>query len=65
MPKKNGREVYENIRKINSNIKVLFTSGYTDDIILEKEVEHNALNFIAKPMSLNMFIQKVRDILDN
>lgn len=38
MPKKNGREAYEEIRKIRPDIRVLFTSGYPADIIHEKGV---------------------------
>lgn len=36
MPKKNGKEAYEEIRKVRPDIKVLFTSGYTGDIIQKK-----------------------------
>ena len=64
MPKKNGREVYEEIHKIKPGIKALFTSGYTRDIILDKGIEDKEFNFIAKPLVLNDFLQKVRDILD-
>lgn len=65
MPKKNGREVYEEIKKINPDVKTLFTSGYTKDIILEKEIDQNVLNFIPKPMSINTLLQKVREVLDS
>ncbi len=33
MPKKNGRDAYDEIKKINPSIKALFASGYTADII--------------------------------
>ncbi|HOS60503.1 MAG TPA: ATP-binding protein, partial [Syntrophorhabdaceae bacterium] len=65
MPKKNGREVYEEIIKINPEIKTLFTSGYTKDIVIEKEIDQNILSFLPKPMSLNTLLQKVRDVLDS
>jgi len=64
MPKKNGREVYEEIRKKNPYIKVLFTSGYTKDIILDKGIEDKEFDFIAKPLSFKKLIQKVREVLD-
>jgi PAS domain S-box-containing protein len=64
MPKKNGREVYVEISKLTPQIKVLFTSGYTRDIILEKGIEEGKYDFMAKPLTLNKLMQKVREILD-
>lgn len=64
MPKKNGREVYDEIRKKDPHIKVLFTSGYTRDIVLNKGIEDHEFNFIAKPLQFEEFLQKVREILD-
>lgn len=44
MPKKSGKEVYDQIRKIKPDIKVLFTSGYTSDIINKKGVLEEGVN---------------------
>jgi len=64
MPKKNGREVYEEICEIDPRIKVLFTSGYTKDIVLTKGIEDGEFDFIAKPLLLNELLRKVREVLD-
>ena len=64
MPKKNGRQVYEEICKVKPHIKVLFTSGYTKDIILNKGIEAKNFDFIAKPLSPTTLLQKIREILD-
>jgi PAS domain S-box-containing protein len=64
MPKKNGREVYEEIHGINPHIKTLFMSGHTKDIVLNKGIKDKEFNFIAKPLSLNGLLQKVREVLD-
>lgn len=64
MPKKNGREVYEEIRSINPRIKVLFVSGYTRNVVFDKGIEDGELDFIAKPLSFDIFLQKIREILD-
>ncbi|MBN2040796.1 MAG: PAS domain S-box protein [Spirochaetes bacterium] len=64
MPKKNGREAYEEIKKINPEIKVLFCSGYTHDIILSKGIEEKKFDFISKPLSMRDLLSKVREILD-
>ncbi len=64
MPKKNGREVYDEIRVINPRLKVLFTSGYTKDVILNKGLEDDSFQFMAKPLVLDKFLNKVREMLD-
>lgn len=64
MPRKNGREVYDEIRRENPNIKVLFTSGYTRDIILDKGIEENEVAFIPKPITQKALLEKVREVLD-
>ena len=64
MPKKNGRETYEEIRGIDPYIKVLFTSGHTKDVVLDKGIIEKEFDFIAKPLSINELLLKVREVLD-
>ena len=64
MPKKNGKEVYDEIKKIKPSIKALFTSGYTKDIIINKGIYDPSYNFLSKPLSPNELLLKVREILD-
>jgi len=64
MPKKNGKEVYDEIKKKNPDIKTLFTSGYTDDIIYQKGIIEEGLNFISKPFSPQELLRTIRKILD-
>jgi len=64
MPRMNGKEVYDKIRKINPGIKVIFLSGYSDDIINKKESGAKEMNFLLKPVSINILLGKVREVLD-
>jgi two-component system, cell cycle sensor histidine kinase and response regulator CckA len=64
MPKKNGREVYDEARVINPGIKVIFTSGYAKDIVLDKGIETKDVDFISKPISPDEMLIKVRESLD-
>ncbi|NCO67016.1 MAG: hypothetical protein COY75_00890 [Nitrospirae bacterium CG_4_10_14_0_8_um_filter_41_23] len=64
MPKKNGKEAYNEIKKTKPNIKALFTSGYTADIIQKKGLLEEGLNFIPKPISPRELLRKVREVLD-
>lgn len=63
MPKMNGREAYERIKKIKPDIKTLFTSGYTANIIHKKGILDEGMNFIFKPVSPKDLMTKVREVL--
>ncbi|MEF9427377.1 MAG: response regulator, partial [Candidatus Mariimomonas ferrooxydans] len=64
MPKKKGREVYEEIKKVSPDIKVIFTSGYTAGIIHTNGILEKGVNFILKPVSPNNLLKKIREVLD-
>jgi PAS domain S-box-containing protein len=64
MPKKNGKEAFEEIRKINQKIKIIFSSGYTADIINIKGFGEDYANLISKPISPAGLAAKVREVLD-
>jgi nitrogen-specific signal transduction histidine kinase len=64
MPKKNGKEVYDEIRKVRPDIKAIFTSGYNVDIIHQKGILEEGSDFISKPISPEELLRKVREILD-
>ena len=62
LPKLNGREVYDIIKNEKQDIKVLFISGYTDDIISSKGIVEGEFDFIQKPLDSDEFIDKVQNI---
>ncbi|WAC08256.1 MAG: ATP-binding protein [Thermodesulfobacteriota bacterium] len=64
MPKKNGKEAFDGIRKIKPEIKAIFISGYSAEIIDEQAILQG-LHFIGKPVSPEELLYKVREILDN
>ncbi|MFN2367245.1 MAG: PAS domain S-box protein, partial [Desulfurivibrionaceae bacterium] len=64
MPKKNGKEVVEAIMKISPGTKVIFSSGYTMDVITHKELEEAGFAFIHKPYQAKELARKVRQALD-
>lgn len=65
MPEMNGRELAERMHAFQPGVKVLFTSGYTEDVIVHHGVLEGDLQFIAKPYSLSALAQKIREILDH
>ncbi len=64
MPIKNGKEVFEEIRKIRPDVKVIFASGYMADILHKKGIPEKNQNFIAKPLTPTELLKKVRETLD-
>jgi len=64
MPDMNGRELAEQMQNLYPDLKTLYMSGYTADIIAKRGVLEEGFNFISKPFSLTDLAVKVRDILD-
>lgn len=65
MPKKNGKEAFEAIKKIRPDMKVLFMSGYADDIIQKKGALEEGITLMQKPNSPYELLRKLRELLDN
>ncbi len=64
MPKRNGKEVYDEIRKMRPDIKVLFTSGYTRDVVIDKGFSGGDFHFVQKPLSPTDLLLKVREAIE-
>jgi two-component system, cell cycle sensor histidine kinase and response regulator CckA len=65
MPKMGGRELATKLALMKPDLKVLFTSGYTDDEIMRHGVIKINTNFIQKPFTPGELANKVREVLDN
>ena len=65
MPRINGKEVYDTIKSMRPQIKALFMSGYTADIINQKGILDEGLNYISKPLTPDALLRKVREILNS
>jgi DNA-binding response OmpR family regulator len=59
----NGRDLAERLRAIAPDLRVLFMSGYTDDIISRHGVLESGLHYLPKPFGPSTLGAKVREVL--
>ena len=65
MSKKNGKELYEEIKGINPTVKAIFLSEYEADRICGKGVPDEGLNFIIKPFAVHTLLEGVNLALES
>ena len=64
LPGIGGRELGERAKTLQPGIKVLFVSGYTDDVILQHRLLEHDVAVLQKPFTRESLARKVRDVLD-
>ncbi|NTV50220.1 MAG: PAS domain S-box protein [Geobacteraceae bacterium] len=65
MPGMNGRELSQRITELRSDIKVLFMSGYTAEVINQKGILADGLHFIQKPFDRITLHRKIQGVLSH
>jgi PAS domain S-box-containing protein len=63
MPQMSGRDLLDRLRPLRPDIRVLFTSGYTEENLHRKVLE-SGMAFLQKPFTEDALARKVRDVLD-
>jgi len=64
MPGMNGRELAQRISEIRPNVKVLYMSGYTENVIGHNGTLDAGVRLLQKPFNLRDLKDKVREVLD-
>jgi len=64
MPGINGIEAFEEMQKIRPDIKSIFISGYTADILQKRGMLEKDLKFISKPLIPQNLLKKVQEVLN-
>lgn len=66
MPEMNGEELSERLTAIRPGIRILFTSGYTEEIISPHgSILSGTIHFIGKPYKPAQLAAKIREVLDD
>ena len=63
MPGMNGRAVAESLVAARPDLKVLYMSGYTDDVIAHRGVLEPGTLLLEKPFTVVAFLGRVREAL--
>ncbi|MBU1340520.1 MAG: PAS domain S-box protein [Proteobacteria bacterium] len=64
MPEMNGRDLAERLQFLCTNLKCLFMSGYTANVIAHHGILDEGVHFIQKPVSRDELAAKVRELLE-
>jgi len=64
MPEMGGRELATRLREDAPRLKVLFTSGYTDDAGIRQGALAQGMGFLSKPFTPEALVRKAREMLD-
>jgi two-component system, cell cycle sensor histidine kinase and response regulator CckA len=64
MPQMGGKVLADKLKILRPNLKILFTSGYTDRAIVNNGVLEEGIDFLQKPFALDVLVRVVREILD-
>jgi PAS domain S-box-containing protein len=64
MPGMNGRELAQRIAEIRPNVKILYMSGYTENVIGHNGMLDAGVRLLQKPFNLRDLKSKVREVLD-
>ncbi|WAJ29518.1 response regulator [Antarcticirhabdus aurantiaca] len=64
MPGMTGRQLVDQAAALRSDLKVLYTTGYTRNAVVHNGVLDPGTNFLAKPFGIDQLAVKIREVLD-
>jgi len=65
MPKMSGREFADQLLQLRPNTKLLYISGYADDVVLQNGVSMQGMIYLQKPYSLKQLASKVQMLISS
>jgi len=65
MPEMDGKLLFEKIKEVNKNIKIIYISGYPENVLEAKGIDIRGRNFLQKPFTIEKLAYKIREILES
>ena len=65
MPLMGGKVMAEWLKTTDPDLRILFTSGYTGDVLAQQGMQDATVEFLAKPYTPTSLVRKVRELLDH
>jgi CheY-like chemotaxis protein len=65
MPGMHGRELFQRAQAAKPGLKVIYMSGYTDDVLFNMGPIGPDVSFLAKPLKLDLLSSMIREVLDS
>jgi two-component system cell cycle sensor histidine kinase/response regulator CckA len=65
MPGMSGRELGERLRAVRPDARVMYMSGYTDDVLISTGALDPGMSFLQKPLRPDVLLKKIREALDS
>jgi two-component system cell cycle sensor histidine kinase/response regulator CckA len=65
MPEMSGKEVFQKLRRLDPNVCVILSSGYTEEDVMAQFKGEGPAGFIQKPYRLQTLRKKMKKILDD
>jgi two-component system cell cycle sensor histidine kinase/response regulator CckA len=63
MPEMNGPKLFQELRKRNPALKMIFVSGYAEDAFQDDMPEPDTFDFLPKPFTLKQLVERVKDTM--
>ena len=60
----NGVEVARKARNLQPSIKLLYTSGYTENSVIHRGIVDHGVTLLNKPYNADELLQKIQELLD-
>jgi len=59
MPKMNGIEMVDEIRKVDSEIPIIYTTAFNDSEYMKKTIEQSIVGYIIKPIDIELLLKGI------
>lgn len=64
MPKLSGEETFKSLRELNGDVRVVLSSGYNEQEVVDRFVGESLTGFLQKPFEANHLLSKMREVLE-